>query len=225
MGSTIQAGSSLSSVTTAKSRFTKGPGEVTEAVVATDFVQLGEPKSEAPLRFRDLDAATRADYKEAVKALASDGRLFVRQEDGSLKRAEPVEIKERLDRGQPVELVSQVASESRTSGHSRSASEYKQRGFFTAGWDSASSSHTHSGTQTVHYTSSPFSEWESLDFASEGKGVRGVAFLPASGNSVQISSQFESQWSESASRQWGIFTQKETTSQASGFVKEQRTAD
>lgn len=226
MGTTIETGSNSSSITTSKLRFTKGPGEVTEVLGSTDRVTLGEvDHGDRPLRFRDLDRATRSEYKETVKELAEDGRLFVREDSGSLRRADPMEIKERLDHGEPVEVVSQVASESRSSGDSASRLAYKERGIFTGGYENSSSSSHASSSQRVFYTTSPITEWDSLEFASEGRGVLGVSHLPPSGNSVEISSSYEAQWQARANEQWGIFTDKERDSQSSGFVRRHTTAD
>lgn len=230
MGTTIQAGSNFSSVTSSKIRFTKGPGQVTEEMkVATDLVSLGQaqaqPEVNQPVRFRDLDAATRSDYKETVKSLAGDGRLYVREDNGTLRRADPMEIKERLDGGQPVELVSRVASQSDHSGSSYSHDASKQRGIFTSGWNIAESGRSSTSSERVFYTSSPVTEWESLEFASEGAGVKGVSVLPASGNSVQISSSYEHEWSRRANEQWGFFTEKNTSTSSDGYSSTRHTAD
>jgi hypothetical protein len=225
MGTTIQTGSNFSSVSTSKLRFTKGPGDVSEVKGSTDSVTLGGSAENQPVRFRDLDGATRADYKEAVKSLASDGRLYVREDNGSLRRADPMEVKERLDGGEPVEVVSRVASENQQSGHSRSYEADKQRGLFSSGWNIADSSRTSSSSERVYYTSSPVTEWDSLEFVSQGAGVKGVAVLPASGNSVQVSSSYESEWNRRASEQWGFFTEKSTASSAGGYVNTHHTAD
>lgn len=220
MGTTIESGGHFATQTTSKMRFTKGPAEVTEDVASADQVVLGQvDSSDAPARFRDFDAGTRAEYKDTVKTLASQGRLFVREEQG-LRRADPMEIKERLDQGQGLELVTRLASESRSSATSSSSSASKERGLFTGGWNVAESSSRSSSSQRVIYTTSPISEWESLEFASSGAGVQGVPLLPPSGNSVEVSSSFESQWSQRASEQWGFFTDKERQSSAGGFYRE-----
>ncbi|MBT9584444.1 hypothetical protein IV102_13965 [bacterium] len=229
MGTTIQAGNNYTSVTTSKTRFTKGPGEVTEAQGSMDSVSLGgagaPPEGSQPVRFRDLDAATRSDYKETVQSLAGDGRLYVREDNGSLRRADPMEIKERLDHGQPVELVSRVASEREASGSSYSDGASKDRGVFSGGWNISQTNRSSSSSERVYYTSSPVNEWDSLEFASQGAGVKGVALLPASGNSVVISSTYEHEWNRRAHEQWGFFTEKTTVTNAGGFVRTHHTAD
>ena len=234
MGTTIDFGTNYSTVTTSKMRFTKGPGEVTEGagVQVTDNVTFSgatsAPTAQAPAsqtqRFSDLDPATRSSYKDTVKSLATGGRLYVRDDSG-LRRADPMEIKERLDQGLPVEVVSRVASESEAHSSSSGSSNYKERGIFSEGWNIASSNSEGSRSERVFYASSPITEWDSLEFASAGQGVNGVAKLPASGGSVLVSSSYESDWSRRANEQWGFFTDKERSSSAQSHVRINHTAD
>lgn len=224
MGTTIESGVQFSSVTTTKGRFSKGPGEVTEVQGMQDSITLGQP-SDQPVRFRDLDRATRSEYKEALQGLAGAGRIYVRGEQGELRRADPMEIKERLDAGQPVELVTRLGSESESSGRSSSYGFSQERGFFSHGLHETASSSSASSSQKVVYTTSPFSQWDSLEFVCPGQGVQGVAVLPASGNQVLVSSRFESEWNRRSIEQWGVFNTKEELSTASGYTRQNYQAD
>lgn len=231
MGITVSYGSSYSSTTSTRGRLEKGPGAPTEQIQQTaqdGFTFSGGPAAAgAPehTRFKDLDPGDRRAYLQTVKSLASDGRLFVKEDSGSLRRADPMEIKERLDQGKPVQVVSRVASESSSSGSYASGSSYKERGLFTEGWNVASSSSQRSSSERVHYSTSAVTEWDSLEFADEAPGIKGVAKLPASGGSVVVSSSFESEWSSRASRQWGVFTEKSTSESSGGFARGSYTAE
>ena len=225
MGITVEVGRTYSNTTTEKPRFTKEMPRLTEAVEIEDSLTLQSPDPEfQPSRYSQFDAGTRAIYRDTVKELATAGRLYVKEPNG-LRRADPMEIKERFDHSKPIEVVSRVASQVDSSGSHQSSASSKQRGIFTEGYNLSSSSDNRSRTERVFYGSSTISEWDSLEFASSGQGVQGVALLPASGGSVVVNDSYESNWASNASRQWGVFTEKNTSENNGGYTRVNRTAD
>lgn len=157
----------------------------------------------APKTFDQYDPESRGCFIQELKLLGSSGRLFIQGERG-LERAEPVQVKEHLDRGLPVELVTSYASESYTTSGRGASHSHRARGIFSAAYD-----HFQAGSQSeevlkVIYGTSPFRSWDSLFFATPGEGVRGVAVLPPSGNSVTVSAQFEQSYLGISTEQWGF---------------------
>ncbi len=159
-------------------------------------------------------------YKAITKKLASSGRLYVRDEMG-LRRADPMEIKERLDRGLPIEVVTRTGGSASSSGAHQSYVHSKDRIAYS-GYHFSNSESAHQNHQRVSYTSSPITRWDSLDWADEeAAGVTGVNRLPASGGEVVVSESYESQWSRRASEQWGFFNVKHQDSSSGGYVRTQ----
>jgi hypothetical protein len=177
------------------------------------------PAGHAPLRFSQLGSEERQVAKDTLKQLSRDARVWVR-DNKTLRRADPAEIKERLDRGQPVEIVSRMGSEVNESSSRSYESDWKQRGVFSHGHLYESASSSASRRENVTYTTSPITSWDSLDFVdTDGQGVQGTPFLPASGGSVTISNSYEKEWRNKAEKQWGVFNHKEQTSSNSGHTR------
>lgn len=175
--------------------------------------------SNAPLRFSQLSAEARQVAKDTLKQLSRDARVWVR-DNNALRRADPAEVKQRLDRGQPIEIVSRMGREVSESSSRSSESDWKERGLFSHGHLYESSSSSASRRESVTYSTSPIDAWDALEFVdSEGKGVPGTPFLPASGGSVTISNSYEKQWSSHAEKQWGVFNHKEERSDNSGHTR------
>lgn len=171
------------------------------------------------LRFSQLAPEERQAAKSTLKELSQDARIWVR-DNNSLRRADPAEVKERLDHGQPIEIVTRMGGEVRESSSNSYASDYKQRGFFTGAHNNTSSSNSASRSERVTYATSPITSWDSLDFVdTDGRGVPGTPSLPASGGSVNISNTFEQNWQTHSEAQWGFFTQKETVENQSGSTR------
>lgn len=177
------------------------------------------PAGYAPLRFSQLSAEERTAAKNTLKQLSRDARIWVR-DNNSLRRADPAEVKQRLDRGQPVEIVTRLGGEVRESSSRSSEHDWKERGLFTHGHLYSSNSSSASRRENVTYTTSPVDAWDAIDFVdTDGKGVPGTPFLPASGGSVTVSNSYETEWSRHAEEQWGLFNHKETASDASGHTR------
>lgn len=228
MSTTISTGSVGYNVTTSRPRFTKGEQTVdnAEARLSEESVVLsGAAPTEPVQRFSQLPAETRGAVKDITKKLASDGRLFVRDEQG-LRRANPMEIKERLDKGLPIEVVTREGSENSFSSSAGYAGSDKERGFFTEGYHFADSHRSSSSSTRVFYSASPVTEWDSLEWADlDARGVQGVARLPQSGGSVVVSSDYERSWSSEAHREWGLWNTKSEDSGASGYTRVSHRAD
>jgi len=165
----------------------------------------GNDKSEKTQKtYDDLPSDKQESYMKILKQMDKDARLFVEYE-GKLKRAEPAEIRECLDSGAGIYLVSRVSDESESS-YSASSSQgekIRPRILGIIGVESSSYSSSGSGSSSREYvkaTVSKMNKWSSLDFLNEDKkGVPGAALLPKSiveGGSVLISSSFESSWQE-----------------------------
>lgn len=229
MNTTITTGGVNYSYQTSKPRFTKGETQLENAQAAGaeetfTFSGNAPQPTEAPTRLRDMDGQTRSQLRDLTKQLAGDGRLFIRDEQG-LRRANPAEIKERLDKGQPIEIVTAEASEQSASGSAYSSCDFKQRGIFTQGYNISDSSRRNQSSTRVFYSSSEIREWDSLEWADDAPGVKGVSRLPASGGSVVVSSNYEHEWSARAEKEWGVFTHKSDVSGGSGYTRVSRRAD
>lgn len=222
MSTIVTSGQSFQVDYSSKSKFSSSPAQT--ASVGTSSVQeTFVPSSQGPevaQTYQQFDRQTQQSLRSTVKELAEEGRLFVREQDG-LRRANPMEIKERLDHHQPVEVVDAIGSSSESSGSINSSSSFNERGVFGGTGTSKSSYASQSShSEKITYTTSPISDWGSLEFADlDAKGVQGVAKLPASGSSVLVSSQFESNWQTKAHAEWGFWRNHEVDAQSSGFEK------
>ncbi len=165
------------------------------------------------------DPESRLCFLQTLRALGTSGRLFIQGEHG-LQRAEPMQVKEQLDRGLPVELVTSYASESYVSREHASREAQRSRGLFSAGYD-----HFHRGTKNEEivktvYGTSPFRSWDSLFFATPGEGVRGVPVLPRSGNRVTVSYQFEQSHLSISNEQWGFLEDNNFSQNSQGLIRQ-----
>jgi hypothetical protein len=180
-------------------------------------VRLTEPAQAAEVPVQRSQASQ---YKDVTKRLARSGRLYVRDE-GVLRRADPMEIKERLDQGLAVEVVTRHGQTSSASGYYQSNVSSKERVFYS-GYHFADSSSSNSRSEVVNYSSSPITKWESLDWADEeARGVTGVSQLPASGGRVVVCESFESEWNRRTHEQWGVFSIKERNGSSGGYIRSQ----
>ncbi len=240
MNTTIETSRTSQSLTTSRPRVslaTVGLGEAPQPTVsgqtdnlASTFVLSNPADAPAPtyapaggyngaLRFSQLAPEERQAAKSTLKELSQDARIWVR-DNNSLRRADPAEVKERLDHGQPIEIVTRLGGEVRESSSNSYASDYKQRGFFTGAHNNTSSSNSAARSERVTYATSPITSWDSLDFVdTDGRGVPGTPFLPASGGSVTVSNSYEQDWQTHSEAQWGFFTQKETVENHSGSTR------
>ncbi|MFN8608227.1 MAG: hypothetical protein U0931_11895 [Vulcanimicrobiota bacterium] len=172
--------------------------------------------------FQDLPPALQSECKDAVMQLSLAGRLFVRDQK-ALHRAEPAQVKERLDSGLPVEVVSRLGQENLGEADSRFSSFVDNGGLFSGSSSRSSCSSEEAHQQTVFYSASPLQRWDSLEWVNlDQPGIPGAACLPASGGSVTTSESFESRWRAHAEEQWGVFSTSSRESSASGWQIYQR---
>lgn len=183
----------------------------------SDSVSITIPGSTAPaqadevfsdnsqaVKYSSLSPEQKAAYKDAIMTLNKNARLFVSDNSG-LRRAAPVEVKNALDNGREVFVVTGLASEAESrSSYSREMSN--TQGFLNF-HDYKFASYSSNGSDGyVYYSASPLSCWDDLDFADlDGKGVPGTSRLPASGGRAHISSEWESNWQRETSKTHGIF--------------------
>lgn len=238
----IETGSASGNAVSERTRFSKKPPELTEfeggSQKETVTLTHGAPASppapleEAPppaaagsVKFADLSGAERSEYKQTLKDLSRQARLWARDEAGNLQRINPANAKERLDAGQAVELVTRLGSESTRSG-SRDSYEFSFEHLLVPDDFTRRSSSADSARVQVFYTSSPISSWDSLDWVDEdARGVPGTPSLPPSGGTATISSSFESSWRKFDQENWGIFRVRTRTEASSGYKTIRQVAD
>lgn len=167
-------------------------------------------------RFEDYSTPHRKNLQETVMELAGEGRLYLRRQDNSLGRAEPMHVKEHLDSGLPVEVVTAVGREDLDWQGSMSAHSQRSQGLFSPGWDKAELGISRGTCVKIFYTSSPVRDWDGLGYIAPGPGIQGVAVLPPSGCAVEVQSQFEREWSARSWEQSGFFLVEQKNSNRSG---------
>lgn len=236
--SAVTSGSTIKQTTLEKTPFSKEPANVTSASSQENyetFTASQAPAEDVSARLRAASVAVSApaasgfsalstrdqtDAKKIVKDLSQKARLFARDEEGALVRISPGYAKERLDRGEPVEVVTQIGQET-----SHSSSSYRSDsldvGFFSNdSWGRNSSSESSEVKAT--YTSSPLSSWEGLlwhDDEADVKGIPGVAKLPPSGSTVTTSKSWEKSWGSYSEMHSGFFGKDVDIRESSRFEK------
>ncbi|MGE0490690.1 MAG: hypothetical protein AB7S38_15905 [Vulcanimicrobiota bacterium] len=238
----VETGASSASSTSEKVRFAKGDATVTEESLAqqhesvTLSVPQNAPTTAAPTpnpapastgsTYASLDPAQRATFRSALQELDKSARLWARNEHGQLERIHAATAKERLDGGQPVEVVTRIGHQSSNSSASAYFQHYDGHLINPADISRNSSSHSE-GTVRAEYTASPLHDWESLEFfqGDNRAGVPGTPTLPASGQPVTISREFESRWDRLRTENWGIFTTNNITSSDGGYTRLREVAE
>jgi hypothetical protein len=226
------SGTSSTYVTTEAGRFSKKPAEVTEAdgqaVQETvtfsgdqsnhSVVSLNGNAPSGQITYSSLSSEDKADARRIMKDLNQKARLFARNDDGELVRVSPAGAKELLDGGREIEVVTRLASQSESKSSSSSTNAFQDHFFSPADRQHASRSSNRSSVK-VEYTSSPIGEWDSVLWHDDEdfKGVEGTPKLPAPGEPVTISEQWESRWKTSSEENSGIFRLKNKSSADSGF--------
>lgn len=231
MNTIITSGRTSSQVTTGRTRFTKEEPRVTDASVrslestvvisdaARKAAQVPEPALTPPVAPAAEPKAAPEGMKELVFKLNKEARLFVRNGDG-LHRAAPAEVKHRLDRGLPVEIVTRLGRESQESSTDSSYSTFDDHLLNRADQSYAEDS-SRSCQQYVHYATSPVDNWDDMEWVDDGeRGVPGTAHLPPSGGCVQMSRTWEHTWQSSSEEHWGFFRAHDRYSDASGHTSE-----
>lgn len=228
---TIQSGTSASRTQTEKVVFAKESTKEAEAQSTGETFSFSAPQQEvaytpgpaagAPKSgLASLGAEDRTEVRRIMKDLNKKARLFARNDKQQLVRIAPGTAKELLDNGKPIEVVTRVGNEVRQSGNSY-ASHATDAHFFIADNHYRSNSSSSSRTETVQYTSSPISDWDSVLWMddADAKGVPGTPTLPASGGSVVVSSDFESRWAKSSEEYSGFFRVDTDQRNNSGYTK------
>jgi hypothetical protein len=184
---------------------------VTQASLDLETTASGQGAS----TFNSLAPADKKACRDTLMALDKNARLFV-DDNGSLKRASAMEIKQCLDNGKNVFLVTSIAGENREDS-SYSSGRSETVGMLTYHDYGFGASSSHSNEKSVYYSASPFSSWDDLAFAdTDKKGVPGTAYLPKSGGKVLVSSEWESNWQSYSYERHGIFRITEESSEKGG---------
>lgn len=132
-------------------------------------------------------------YNEFLVVLDRNARLFAKEKDGTLRRIEASEAKQRLDDGQEVALVKGLSTETHTK-EEVSSSYFDLMGFSSYNREQTNMS-SRGKEVTVVYTASPLKNWSDLDFTDKtAKGVPGTPTLPQSGGKALVSFSWEKAW-------------------------------
>ncbi|MBI2264475.1 MAG: hypothetical protein HYU64_04810 [Armatimonadetes bacterium] len=183
--------------------------------------KTGQESGNAPLqlRFSSLSRSEQNGYAQILFALNRQARLFAPGDQGQLKRIEPMEARNRLDEGQPVYLVAQIAAE-HISEQRDEQGQYFQQHFFAPSDKGVSRDSESSRKTRVVYSTSVATDWSDLLLADpQTAGVPGTPVLPASGGVVVISSDWEKSWYRLSEKNWGIFNRGSNSNVSSGQVK------
>jgi hypothetical protein len=220
-GSRVQAEKVVFSKESTKQAETQGTGETFQfstPQAEVSYSSQGLANGSAPSGLQALDSTDRGEARRIIKDLNKKARLFARNEDRELVRIAPGTAKELLDSGKPIEVVTRVGNEVQTESRS-SRGRSVDAHFFIADDVFRSESSSSSRSEKVEYTSSPISEWDSLLWMDDddARGVPGTPVLPGSGQSVEISHDWEKSWSKSSEVYNGFFRVDSDVTSSSGF--------
>ena len=167
--------------------------------------------------FLSLSAEDKKRYKDTLLQLNKDARLFIMDEKkGTFRRCAAPEVKHAFDNGGEVFLVTKVGKEV-SSNYKDSNVSSGPNGDFIIGKSYSAGSKESSKSEYVNYSTSKMSSWNDLDFVdTDGRGVPGTPFLPASGSRVIISEKWEKDWFESRSQTISDAVSSEFYSSSSG---------
>lgn len=156
-------------------------------------------------------------YNELLIVLDRNARLFAKEKDGTLRRIEASEAKQRLDDGQEVALVKGLGTETHTK-EEVGTSYFDLMGF--SSYDREKTNMSSRGKEVnVVYTASPLKNWSDLDFTDRtAKGVPGTPTLPQSGGKALISFSWEKTWvtKTESKRANGLFSATEYSGRTNG---------
>ncbi len=167
--------------------------------------------------FSSLDADDKKEVRRIMKDLNKQARLFARNEEGQLVRIGPGTGKELLDANKPIEIVSRLGSIRTETGESKRHSVHKED-WFSVDDKYSSSSSSSEKIDKLEYSAWPITQWDSLLWHDEDdmQGVPGTPILPANGQPVVVSREWESKWSRYSEENVGFFTVDTTIDRASG---------
>ena len=168
--------------------------------------------------FASLDADDKKEVRRIMKELNKQARLFARNEEGQLVRIGPGTGKELLDANKPIEIVSRLATVSTDKGQSEKRNVREDDWFSRDDNISRSSGSTSEKIEKLEYSAWPIAKWDSLLWHDDDdmQGVPGTPVLPASGEPVVVSREWESKWSRYSEKNIGLFTVDSYVDQASG---------
>lgn len=230
----VESGSAQAQVSAEKALLSKKPAEVTDGQLFQESVVFSDGESQKPLQtftpaasgsanaghltFRDLDPTERQDAKRIMKDLDKKARLFARDDKEQLVRISPATAKQLLDKGQEIEVVSRLGSQTDSSGRSSSADFHRQHAFIPDDHYHSSSS-TSERTVKVEYSASPINDWDSVLWHDDedAQGVPGTPKLPSSGKPVVVSHEWENRWKNSSAEHTGFFRVKSDIEASNGY--------
>jgi hypothetical protein len=218
----------LASIETDRSSVTLSPAALNN-ISSNDMELHSEQTLQQTSGFSSLSAEDKKRYKDTLMELNKDARLFVMDEKtGQLRRCAAPEVKQAFDNGGDVFLVTRMGKEtSSSSGYSNSSDESHGGFFVHKDISHSSGSSSSSKSEYVNYSASKLSSWDDLDFVdTDGKGVPGTPYLPASGSPVQISESWESSWAVSSSySKFGLIRDEFSDSSAGAHSSYERKAE
>ena len=238
----VTAGSTRSQASQEKPLFSKQPPAVTGASSQENYetFTLSQPPTQdlsAELRaasfqksapaatgFNALSAEDKSEARKIMKDLSKKARLFARNDEGSLVRISPGFAKERLDQGQPVEVVTQLGQERTDTSSSFRSNSTDMHFLSTDRWGESSRSQ---GVEVkANYSSSPLTSWSGLlwEDDADAKGIPGTDKLPASGSKVTVSKSWEKSWDSYSEMHSGFFGNDVDINESSNFKKVVQTA-
>jgi hypothetical protein len=238
----VTSGAAQSQTTKEKNLLSSEPARVTGASgqAVVDSFTLAEPAPQDPgaqLRaaslqngssvatgFNALTADEKSEVKRIMKDLNSKARLFARNEEGELVRISPAHGKERLDRGEAVEVVTRLGQQTSQSASSLSSNRVEHHVFSPNDRFTRNESISKSEVK-ANYTSSPLADWDSVlwhDGEENLQGIPGTPKLPVSGEPVTLSQTWESKWDSYSEVHSGFFGRHSDINESSNFDRVQK---
>lgn len=190
---------------------------------STPAVKLNDVKN-GKQTFVSLNETQQSEAKAIMRDLDAKARLFARDPEGVLHRISPSFGKELLDSGEAIEVVRELARETNLES-TQSKSDESASVWFIGKYEENKSSSSSSKVVKASYSSSPVSSWDSLLW-HEGEsfqGIPGSPTLPASGEPVTVSRDWESHWKKSSEASRG-FIFKQSHSHTETFHKKVKVA-